>query len=155
MFALLATLTWALVSNMKLLIQETVGLRPTFQLLGLCLTVFLISSANAGVPMPDVPKAIQGEQCVEETSFMRKNHMDLLDHQRDETMQRGIRTKKHSLNGCLTCHAVLDDNKQPVTVKNKKHFCNSCHSYAAVKIDCFGCHESTPGDENKIASKKP
>lgn len=140
---------------MKLLIQDTVKLRSTFQKLSLCLTVFFVSPLNAGVPVPQVPKAIQGEKCVEETDFMRRNHMDLLDHQRDGTMRQGIRTKKHSLNGCLTCHAVLDNNNQPVTIKSEKHFCNSCHSYAAVKIDCFGCHESIPGDEKTIASRKP
>ena len=116
----------------------------------------VIASVNpvfAGVPMPDVPKvdSAKGKQCVEETSFMRRNHMDLLDHQRDNTMRKGIRTKKHSLQGCLDCHAVYEDNahenktqKVAVTIKSPKHFCNSCHSYAAVKIDCFGCHNSKP-----------
>lgn len=141
---------------MKFLIQDTALMRrPTFQLMGVCLAVFLISPANAGVPVPVVPKAIKGKHCVESVPFMRRNHMKLLIHQRHETMHFGIRDTKYSLNGCLTCHAVLDKNNQPVTIKSKKHFCNSCHGYVGVKIDCFGCHQSTPGDESKIGSAIP
>ena len=101
--------------------------------------------ALADVVMPDIPKA-KGDKCVEETSFMRRNHMDLLKHQRDDTLRKGIRTKKHSLQGCLDCHAVYEDDAKTiaVTIKSEKHFCNSCHNYAAVKIDCFGCHNSKP-----------
>lgn len=101
-------------------------------------------AAIAGTPMPDIPKAVKGEQCVEDTDFMRKNHMDLLSHQRDETVHRGIRTKKHSLKGCFTCHIVKDAENKPVTVSNPKHFCRECHDYAAVKVDCFQCHSSVP-----------
>ncbi len=129
------------------------GYRFTVSVLGLA--VLLSLPCNAAVPVPQVPKAIQGEQCVEETAFMRRNHMDLLKHQRDDTLRRGIRDAKYSLNGCLTCHAVLDSQGQPVSIRNPRHFCNSCHGYAAVSIDCFGCHESTPGDEKTIVSLKP
>ena len=48
------------------------------------------------VPVPIIPVA-QGENCVEDTDFMRRNHMSLLKHQRDETMHEGIRSKQHSL----------------------------------------------------------
>ncbi len=121
-------------------------------LLALWLTALSLS-AQAEVPMPQIPAA-EGDKCVEETDFMRRNHMDLLDHQRDDTMRRGIRTKKHSLNGCLTCHAVKDAQQRPVTIASDKHFCNSCHAYAAVKIDCFGCHSSTPGNDKAIAGSR-
>jgi len=107
-----------------------------------------VAPVFADIPMPDVPKA-KGEQCVEPTAFMRRNHMDILTHQRDETLRKGIRTKKHSLQGCLDCHAVFieptaNEQKVVVTIKSEKHFCNSCHIYAAVKIDCFDCHNSKP-----------
>lgn len=108
------------------------------------LAAFFVSPVTAGIPVPEIPKAIQGEACVEDTAFMRRNHMDILDHQRDKTMHEGIRTKRHSLTGCLTCHAVKDVDGSFVTIKSEKHFCNSCHTYAAVKIDCFGCHSSIP-----------
>lgn len=125
------------------------GLRVTFILLTVLLSILAAHTVSAGVPVPTTPKA-KGEQCVEETDFMRRNHMDLLDHQRDATMHQGIRTRKHSLNGCLNCHVVKDEQNQPVTYKSEKHFCNSCHQYAAVKIDCFGCHTSVPGDDKAL-----
>ena len=101
--------------------------------------------AMAGTPMPDIPKAAKGEQCVEDTDFMRRNHMDLLSHQRDKTMRKGIRTKKHSLKECFSCHVVKGKDNKPVTVSDPKHFCRECHDYAAVSIDCFQCHTSVPG----------
>jgi predicted CXXCH cytochrome family protein len=100
--------------------------------------------AGAGrVPLPDIPKG-QGDNCVEDTDFMRRNHMNLLMHQRDETMQEGIRNKQHSLKECLSCHAVPGPDNVPVTVSSPQHFCRSCHDYASVKIDCFQCHASRP-----------
>ncbi len=108
--------------------------------------------AASDVPQPDIPRG-QGESCVEDTDFMRRNHMTLLEHQRDETMLRGVRTKQHSLKECVSCHAVHGSDAKPVTVSSPKHFCRSCHDYAAVKIDCFQCHASRPdaalADENE------
>lgn len=82
-----------------------------------------------------------GDKCVEETSYMRKNHMKLLMHQRDETMHKGIRTKEHSLQNCITCHASTKDNN---VLGSNEHFCQGCHTYAAVKMDCWECHASKP-----------
>ena len=95
-----------------------------------------VLAADAGrVPKP-VIEAGRGEKCVESTEFMRKNHMELLKHQRDETMHKGIRTTKYSLNGCIECHA---SRKNDSVVGSQQNFCQSCHSYAAVKLDCFEC----------------
>ena len=111
----------------------------------LLLMLLLATPVTADVPMPGIPDAIKGEQCVEDTDFMRKNHMELLLHQRDKTMYKGIRTKKHSLKECFTCHVVKDKDNKPLTVNSPKHFCRECHDYAAVSIDCFQCHTSIPG----------
>jgi len=92
------------------------------------------------VPKP-VVEAGQGEKCVENTEFMRRNHMELLKHQRDETLHKGIRTRSHSLNGCIECHASRKNNS---VVGNDQNFCQSCHSYVAAKLDCFECHSSKP-----------
>jgi len=107
------------------------------------LTVLIVLSMTAYAAPPDVPKG-KGDHCVEDTEFMRANHMELLFHQRDETMHRGIRTKKHSLKECIQCHVVTDDNNQPVSAASPKHFCRVCHDYASVSIDCFQCHASKP-----------
>ncbi|MCI0505684.1 MAG: hypothetical protein L0Z73_06185 [Gammaproteobacteria bacterium] len=117
--------------------------RPAFPA-AIIITACVISvSALAGAPKPDIPKG-KGDRCVEDTDYMRKNHMELLLHQRDETMYRGIRTKKHSLKECIDCHAVNDNTGQPVSHLDSKHFCVQCHEYASVKIDCFDCHASKP-----------
>jgi predicted CXXCH cytochrome family protein len=98
---------------------------------------------NAGVPLPEIPRAM-GENCVEDTDFMRRNHMDMLKHQRDETMLKGVRTEQYSLKECLNCHVVKGVDSKPVTSASPQHFCRSCHDYAAVSIDCFQCHASRP-----------
>lgn len=100
--------------------------------------------ADSGrVPVPAIPLG-QGEKCVEDTDFMRRNHMSLLNHQRDKTVHEGIRSKQHSLRECISCHAVTGPDAMPVTVSSPQHFCRSCHDYAAVNIDCFQCHASRP-----------
>jgi hypothetical protein len=92
------------------------------------------------VPQPVIETA-RGGQCVEDPAFMRRNHMKLLKHQRDDTLRGGIRTGKYSLKTCIACHASQTSNSVDVASTN---FCQSCHNYAAVKIDCFECHASKP-----------
>lgn len=103
----------------------------------------LVSGAQADVPMPEISEG-KGDACVRPTPDMRHNHMDYIKHKRDETMHRGIRTDQDSLKQCITCHAVKDDNGEFVRITDKRHFCASCHNYAAVSIDCFQCHTDTP-----------
>lgn len=108
--------------------------------------VLLFPSGSAGdsrVPLPPIPQG-DGEQCVEPTGIMRRDHMNFLFHQRDLTVHDGIRSKRHSLTGCIACHAGRDSNGSPIRVDAPGQFCDSCHRYAAVTIDCFGCHAATP-----------
>ena len=99
--------------------------------------------ARAEVPLPKIPPA-KGEKCVEPTDVMRRDHMKFLLHQRDETLRRGIRTKKYSLKECLSCHVTAEPGQPLPTADSPDHFCSSCHRYAAVRIDCFGCHRDRP-----------
>lgn len=111
--------------------------------LGLMVALLPLAVASAGdVPKPTIQKA-KGEQCVEDTDYMRRNHMKVLNHHRDKTMHEGIRTKQHSLKNCIECHATPNDKGQR-TVLGKDQFCQSCHTYAAVQVDCFQCHSSKP-----------
>ncbi len=109
-------------------------------LLGLC-------AGNAvadEVPKPLLSKGI-GSQCVAETSFMRRNHMQLLKHQRDETVHQGERGTQHSLKGCINCHMAPEVvGEQPVSIESRDHFCSGCHQYAGIKPDCFECHSAQP-----------
>ena len=120
----------------------------TLKVAAIGMLVLLPTTIQADVPLPQIT-AGQGEACVEPTDVMRKNHMEFIKHQRDETMYKGIRTSKHSLKQCISCHVVKDDNGEPVRVTDERHFCSSCHSYAAVSIDCFQCHTDTPRDTDR------
>jgi len=82
-----------------------------------------------------------GGKCVEDTAFMRRNHMELLEHQRDRTVHEGIRTTPHSLANCVACHASKETGR---VTGSKDAFCEGCHSYAGVKLDCFECHSDRP-----------
>ena len=109
-------------------------------------TLGLVGSAWAETPLPEIPRG-KGDKCVEPTDDMRKNHMNYILHQRDETVISGIRTKRHSLVECIDCHVPkAADPKQQVHADNPKHFCSSCHTYAAVTIDCFQCHADSPSN---------
>jgi hypothetical protein len=97
-------------------------------------------AAVSRVPQPVIEPA-RGGQCVEAPEVMRRKHMDYLKHQRDETLRGGIRGAKYSLKACIACHASQATNSVTAAPTN---FCISCHSYAAVKIDCFECHATQP-----------
>jgi hypothetical protein len=103
---------------------------------------------DSRVPLPhmDIPK---GVQCDEPAEIMRRDHMKFILHKRDDTMHKGIRTSKHSLKNCVNCHA----DPKTGSVLGKDGFCASCHTYAAVKIDCFECH--TDRAEKKAAAPAP
>jgi hypothetical protein len=124
--------------------------------------VLLATPVFAGDLGPVVPKST-GTPHPEGNLYMRINHMNLMQHDRDQTMRLGERDISNSLKGCVDCHAVNGDDGQPVSAKNEKHFCRVCHDFAAVKVDCFQCHNSKPqitteamlkpdvADENDIA----
>jgi len=128
-------------------------MRPRRSFIGILAFVLIGTSGLTGVVYanpdnsdtlrPVIPMGL-GDACVEDTDFMRRNHMDLLKHQRDETTLKGVRNKQYSLNECLACHAVNGPDAIPVTSSSPEHFCRSCHDYAAVSIDCFQCHASRP-----------
>jgi hypothetical protein len=98
------------------------------------------ASERGGVPKP-VLESARGEKCVADTDFMRRNHMKLLIHQRDETVHDGIRGNPYSLKQCVECHA---SRKNGSVIGSNENFCQGCHSYASVKLDCFECHASKP-----------
>ncbi|MCB1737022.1 MAG: hypothetical protein KDI42_02760 [Gammaproteobacteria bacterium] len=123
-------------------------------LLGLAtVAVLLISGSTAvfaGAPVPILPEAVksavEGERsCVRPAQEMRRSHMDDLKHQRDDTVHEGVRTKRFALKECIDCHVTNDANGEKVSIKSREHFCNACHSYTGVTLDCWDCHASQPG----------
>ncbi len=90
-------------------------------------------------------KIEKGEACVAPTEEMRRDHMKMLQHQRDGTMRQGLREPRFSLKNCVDCHA----SRETGSVLGKEGFCSSCHSYASASIDCFECH--TPLRQTRAA----
>ena len=124
--------------------------------LAICLLVLVpLRTALAGDGLfPEVPKAkarfSETQECVEPLADMRKNHMEYILHQRDATVHEGIRTKQHSLVECINCH--VSDAPDAPRYSSEKHFCNSCHTFAAVRTDCFQCHADRPAKAVRAAA---
>jgi hypothetical protein len=97
------------------------------------------SDSSERTPQPLIERATAGTQCVADPAFMRRNHPELLKHQRNETVHLGVRDARASLKGCIGCHASA---KTGSVAQAPTDFCSSCHGYAAVQIDCFECHTS-------------
>ena len=111
----------------------------------------LFSGCADTAPEPRLETAkLKAETCVEPSNVMRKNHMDFILHQRDETMHQGIRTTKYSFKACINCHVPAQKEGKPVNYLtddhklNPDHFCATCHAYVGVKLDCFECHSDNP-----------
>ena len=118
--------------------------------------VLLPMIAQASDLLPTVPKAKAKANpetlCIRDVKVMRKNHMNFIMHKRDETMRKGIRTKKDSLAECISCHISKDKSGNYASFGDDKHFCSSCHNHVAVKIDCFDCHNDKPSAASKTGS---
>lgn len=115
-------------------------LRITLILAGLALLYPVTGSAETPMPVIHEPEG----ECVEEEDVMRRDHMDFILHQRDETMHNGIRSSKYAFAECIDCHVQPDETGNIASFKSDEHFCNTCHEYAAVTIDCFDCHADRP-----------
>lgn len=88
---------------------------------------------------------LAGKQCIEDSEFMRKNHMKLLRDWKEQSVRQGKteyvaqdgRTYPVSLEkNCLSCHS------------NKQEFCDSCHSFAGIDTpNCWSCHVAPEGGQ--------
>jgi len=102
--------------------------------LALVATLALPAGAGAGVDKPVLAPA-KGGKCIAPPEVMRREHPDMLRHQRTVTVHEGVRDAKVSLEGCIDCHGPA------------REFCAQCHRYAGVHIDCFQCHASRPAEK--------
>lgn len=88
---------------------------------------------KTGVVLPAGEK-----ECIEDTEFMRAQHMRLLDEWRDQALRAENRVYESALNGkkwvislqntCLKCHS------------NYAEFCEKCHVANSVYPYCWTCH---------------
>ncbi len=103
---------------------------------GLVLFPFMYNMGGAApAPKPELPK--QAKACVRSASFMKAEHMQLLDqwrnmvvrdHQRYYKAPDGKKVLASLQNNCLKCHT------------SKAKFCDQCHNYVGVKPYCWDCH---------------
>lgn len=109
----------------------------------------------ADTPFPTIhePEG-EGVECVQPEEEMRRNHMNYILHQRDQTVHDGIRTETYSLAKCIDCHVEPNENGEIAGHDEPEHFCNSCHEYASVQIDCFECHADRPQKYIQRSNKK-
>ena len=128
--------------------DKTLTLLKFAALLGLCLAGMSLAAdygdRHAADFMPDFPAAVKGEQCVAPLEVMRRDHMTLLFRQRDRTVYFGERATPYSLTGCLSCHTQKDARGAYIPINAPGQFCQSCHSFVSVNMDCFECHATTP-----------
>lgn len=104
------------------------------------LLLFLAACSPVEPPSAHLLAEARGEQCVEPTDFMRREHMNLLMVERDQAKRYGIRNVNHSFVGCIDCHvSPAASQADPAN-----HFCLACHAFNAVRMDCFQCHLDRP-----------
>ncbi len=107
--------------------------------------MLLSNPALAETPFPTIHEPTdESVKCIQPEDEMRRNHMEYILHERDETMHEGIRNEPESLANCIDCHIEPDENGNVPRIDSKEHFCNACHEYASVQIDCFQCHADRP-----------
>lgn len=89
----------------------------------------------------DTPEiqALEVKECIEDTEYMRANHMKLLAEWRTSVVRDGDRIYAASdgqeyvkcvQETCLYCHS------------NRERFCDACHSFAGIEPNCWDCHDS-------------
>lgn len=102
-----------------------------------------IGSSRAETTRPALARAVGNAPCIEDTSWMKAHHQQLLNLWRTEAIRNGERTfiapsgrrYQISLTGtCLHCH------------DNSAAFCDRCHTWSGVPtIRCWNCHQESEG----------
>ena len=111
--------------------------------IGIATFPFFYDFGKASAPPPDpkidtpeIQKMVE-KKCIEPKSFMKKEHMVMLDDWRNKAVREALTIyvatdgKEYVMslqNTCMRCHS------------NKKKFCDECHNYAAVTPYCWDCH---------------
>jgi hypothetical protein len=99
--------------------------------------------AGTKVSRPVLTKPVGETRCVEDTTFMRENHTQMLNEWRTVSVRNGVTEYtsksygvKHEMSltkTCLKCHEKRAD------------FCDRCHNYANVAPTCWNCHNERKG----------
>jgi hypothetical protein len=114
---------------------------------GIVLAVPAMQAKSDSTLVIEGSKAASLDSCVAPTDEIRRYHMDNLVHGRDDVVIDGDRTGEYSIAGCVDCHAgPRKGTNEYLPVNAEGQFCETCHDYVAVSLDCFQCHRSTPGE---------
>ena len=99
--------------------------------------------AGAKVERPALEKPVGETRCVEDKTFMRENHMQMLDEWRTICVRSGVMEYTSKSYGvkyeisltktCLKCH------------KEREKFCDRCHNYVNADPTCWNCHNEPKG----------
>ncbi len=121
---------------------------------------FVLAAALAGVTLA---AAAQGSRvpapkytvdksttCVAPPDVMRRTHMKMLEHRRDRTVYQGVRGGDEALTRCIECHASKTTG---AAIGAPDAFCDACHRYVGVRLDCFDCHQGKPGAAGRVAAR--
>lgn len=110
--------------------------------IGMLTAPFAIGTMTKKYKQPELKLPANEKECIESTEYMRKNHMQLLNHWRDWALRDGKRIytnhagKEYVIslqNTCMKCHT------------NKAEFCDKCHDDAGVSPYCWDCHIQPEG----------
>ena len=98
---------------------------------------------GAKVSRPVLEKPVGETRCVEDKTFMRENHMQMLNEWRTMSVRNGVTEYtsksygvKHEISltkTCLKCHAKRDES------------CTRCHNYVNAAPTCWNCHNERKG----------
>ena len=109
---------------------------------------FLNNLGQTYVP-PDLAKPTKAKECVEDTEWMRANHMALLNDWRHQVVRNGKQLYVSSATGkeyemslqetCMDCHT------------SKAQFCDKCHNDNSVQPYCWTCHISPDATQGEAA----
>ena len=122
--------------------------KPTNIIIGLIVFLAVVtfpfwSSFGSATEFPEVSfdtpaiNAMTDPQCVEDTEYMRANHMKVLADWKVEVVRNGNRVYVANdgqeylaslQNTCFECHSNYED------------FCLKCHEYSNVRPTCWDCH---------------
>ena len=103
-----------------------------------------MGKAAPGIEPELSAKAKAAKKCVRSASYMKAEHMQLLDAWRESVVREGERIYVNEegtqfnmslSNTCLDCHS------------NKAQFCDKCHDYASARPYCWDCHIDNPKEK--------
>jgi hypothetical protein len=99
--------------------------------------------SGAKVSRPVLEKPVGETRCVEDKTFMRENHMQILNEWRTMSVRNGVTQYTSKSYGvkyeasltrtCLKCHTKRAES------------CDRCHNYVDVAPNCWNCHNERKG----------